>query len=78
MSGIPRSASVIASGQSGKAGHAIAVKLRGSTYLGCCRQLKLVNKCSHMKQGMIQKNILKNTNKIKQTNSIMKSQKGKA
>lgn len=36
MSGIPRSASAIAKGQSGKAGHAIAVTLRGSTYLGCC------------------------------------------
>ena len=34
MPGIPRSASVIANGHIGKAGHAIAVKLRGSTYLG--------------------------------------------
>jgi len=38
MSGIPRSASVIASGHNGKAGHAIAVMLRGSTNLGCCSQ----------------------------------------
>jgi len=38
MLGIPRSASVIASGHNGKAGHAIAVKLRGSTNLGCCSQ----------------------------------------
>lgn len=37
MSGIPRSASVIARGQSGKAGHAIAVMLSGSTYLGSCK-----------------------------------------
>uniref|UniRef100_A0A3Q7IY81 Uncharacterized protein n=1 Tax=Solanum lycopersicum TaxID=4081 RepID=A0A3Q7IY81_SOLLC len=38
MSGIPRSASVIARGQSGKAGHAIAVRLRGSTNLGSVPQ----------------------------------------
>lgn len=42
MFGIPRSASVIANGQSGNAGHAIAVKLRGSTYLGCCPHGKFV------------------------------------
>lgn len=39
MSGIPRSASVIAKGHNGKAGHAIDVKLRGSTYLGCCNNM---------------------------------------
>lgn len=38
MFGIPRSASVIARGHKGKAGHAIAVMLRGSTNLGCCSQ----------------------------------------
>lgn len=37
MSGIPRSASVIARGQSGKEGHAIAVMFSGSTYLGSCK-----------------------------------------
>ena len=37
MSGIPRSASVIARGQSGKEGHTIAVMFSGSTYLGSCK-----------------------------------------
>lgn len=37
ISGIPLSASVIASGQSGRAGQAMAVILRGSTYLGNCK-----------------------------------------
>lgn len=49
MSGIPLSASVIANGQSGKAGQAIAVKLRGSTYLGCCAGAILI-KTTKMKK----------------------------
>lgn len=60
MSGIPRSASVIASGQSGIAGHAIAVKLRGSTYLGCCPQailVKIQKKDGEKKQEATKENI---------------------
>lgn len=41
ISGIPRSASVIANGHRGNAGHAIAVILRVSTCLGSCPQLLL-------------------------------------
>lgn len=65
--GIPRSASVIARGHNGKAGHAIAVTLRGSTYLGCYSQKNMV----------IIDLIMKNSNIIegKKKSKIIKSKK---
>lgn len=49
ISGIPLSASVIASGHSGIAGQAMAVILRGSTYRGNCYLTIFTNRNAEFK-----------------------------
>jgi hypothetical protein len=62
ISGAPRSASAIASGHSGSAGHAIADKCNGSTNRGDCKQEweKKMQSVVHQHNRQVKKSIHNN------------------